>query len=67
MERPVISREFTITDIRKIRAYNYEMTKNMSPEEVRAYFRKGAEKVMQEMQQRKEEKERRKQERRNLI
>ena len=40
-----ISPDFTIEDIHKIRGYNYEMTKNMSKEDRRAYYRAGAERV----------------------
>ena len=38
-----ISPNFTIDDIHKIREYNYEMTKNMTKDDRRAYYRKGAE------------------------
>ena len=40
-----ISPNFTIEDIHKIREYNYEMTKDMSFEERRAYYKKGADEV----------------------
>lgn len=43
MEKPTISPHFTVEDIHKVREYNYEMTKNMSREERRAYYRKGSE------------------------
>jgi len=38
-----ISPNFTIEDIHKIRVYNYEMTKDMTATERRAYYKKGAE------------------------
>lgn len=38
MEKPVISPDFTIEDIHKIREYNYEVTKNMTLEEKLAYY-----------------------------
>ena len=37
-----ISPDFTLEDIRKIRDYNCEMTKNMNAEEKRAYYKKEA-------------------------
>jgi len=39
-----ISPDFTLEDIRKIRDYNYEMTKNMTPDVRRDYYRTEAEK-----------------------
>ena len=38
-----ISKDFTLEDIRKIRDYNYEMTKNMTSAERIDYYNKGAE------------------------
>ena len=38
MEKPVLSPDFTIEDIHKLREYNYEMTKNMTTEERRNYY-----------------------------
>ena len=38
MEKPVLSPNFTIEDIHKLREYNYEMTKNMTTEERRNYY-----------------------------
>jgi hypothetical protein len=56
MEKPKISKHFTINDIRKIREYNYQMTKNMTAEEERLYYRKGAEKIHAEIQRLREKK-----------
>jgi hypothetical protein len=42
MEKPVISPDFTIEDIHKIREYHYELTKDMSFEEVAAFYHEGA-------------------------
>jgi len=42
IEKPTISADFTVDDIHKIREYHYEITKSMSPEERRAYYRKRA-------------------------
>ena len=46
MNKPVISENFTIDDIHKIRQYNYELTKNMTFEERRAYYDEGAASVL---------------------
>lgn len=37
MKKPIISKDFTLEDIRKIREYNYEMTKNMTKKEKALY------------------------------
>ncbi len=37
-----ISPAFTIDDIHKVREYHYELTKDMSTEERRAFYKKGA-------------------------
>ena len=46
-----ISPNFTIEDIHKIREYNYEMTKDMSFEERRAYYKKGADEVQSHIEE----------------
>ena len=38
MEKPIISPNFTIEDIHKLREYNYYFTKDMTPEERRNYY-----------------------------
>ena len=38
-----ISPDFTLEDIRKIRDYTYEITKNMTTQELCDYYNKGAE------------------------
>ena len=38
MEKPVLSPDFTIEDIHKLRAYNFYLTKDMSPQERRNYY-----------------------------
>ena len=38
--KPVISPDFTIEDIHKIREYNYNITKDMTPQERRDYYNK---------------------------
>ena len=42
MNKPIISDNFTIEDIHKIREYNHEVTKKMSFEERRKYYANGA-------------------------
>jgi len=37
-----ISPAFTVEDIHKVREYHYEPTKNMTAEERRAFYKKGA-------------------------
>ena len=53
MEKPIISPDFTIEDIHKIREYNYEVTKNMSIEEKIAYYNTAGREVEEEIQKRK--------------
>lgn len=38
MERPILSLNFTIEDIHKLREYNYETTKNMTKQEKMDYY-----------------------------
>lgn len=40
MEKFIISPDFTIDDIRKIREYNYNIIKDMTPQEKRDYYNK---------------------------
>ncbi|MCL2497587.1 MAG: hypothetical protein FWF06_03120 [Symbiobacteriaceae bacterium] len=42
MEKPVLSPQFTVEDIGKLREWNYERTKNMTDEERRADLRHDA-------------------------
>ena len=53
----VISDDFTIEDIHKIREYNYEMTKDMSFEDRRAYYKEGAKPVLERIAKLKAERE----------
>ena len=53
MEKPIISPDFTIEDIHKIREYNYEVTKNMSIEEKIAYYNTAGREAEEEIQKRK--------------
>ena len=45
-----ISEDFTMEDIRKIRDYDYEMTKDMTPERRCAYYNEGAQSVIEEIE-----------------
>jgi len=45
--KPDISPDFTLDDIRKIRDYNYEMTKHMTLDELNEYIKKGASHVLE--------------------
>lgn len=45
-----ISLSFTVDDIHKVREYHYELTKNMSDEERRAFYKKGADEAEQKIQ-----------------
>ena len=38
MEKPILSDDFTIEDIHKLREYNYEMTKELSRKEKMDYY-----------------------------
>ena len=49
-----ISPNFTLEDIRKIRDYDYEMTKDMTREEVSAYYNKICKEAMDGFRQFKE-------------
>ena len=46
-----ISPDFTLEDIRKIRDYDYEMTKNMSNEDMIAYYNEGADILRKELKE----------------
>ena len=52
MNKLEISPDFTIDDIHKIREYNYEMTKDMSFEERRAYYNEGASEMKKYIEER---------------
>ena len=38
MEKPVLSLDFTIEDIHKLREYNYYLTKDMTPQERQNFY-----------------------------
>lgn len=49
LEKPVISKEFTIDDIHKIREYNYEITKDMTIDERINYINEKGKKIAREV------------------
>ena len=48
VNKPEISKDFTIDDIHKIREYNYEETKNLTVAEQAAYYKAKAEAFLKE-------------------
>ena len=50
MEKPVLSPNFTIEDIHKLREYNYEMTKHMTDEERMDYYNKRGREVQRKLE-----------------
>ena len=53
MSEPVVSEKFDIEDIRKIREYNSLRHIQMTPEEIIADTKKGAERIKRMLQERK--------------
>ena len=51
--KPVISPDFTIEDIHKIREYHYELTKDMTPQERMNFYNEGGKAFLREMEERK--------------
>lgn len=51
--KPVISPDFTIEDIHKLREYHYELTKDMTTQEKRDYYNKSGMEVHRQIQERK--------------
>jgi len=49
--KPIISPDFTIDDIHKIREWNYERRKDATTEELLADIRKGAERTRRRMEE----------------
>ncbi len=54
MEKPVLSPDFTIEDIHKVREYNYYLTKDMTKEEKMEYYNSAGTKVDEEITRRRE-------------
>ena len=51
MERPVLSSDFTIDDIHRMREYNYYFTKDMPPQERIDYYNKKGMAFQQEIEE----------------
>lgn len=51
MEKPVLSSDFTIDDIHKLREYNYYLTKDMTPQERMDYYNKKGRAFQQEIEE----------------
>lgn len=51
MEKPVLSPDFTIDDIHKLREYNYYLTKDMPPQERIDYYNKKGRAFQQEIEE----------------
>ncbi len=53
MKKPILSPDFTIEDIHKLREYNYYQTKDMTPQERMDYYNSRGMEVHREIQLRK--------------
>ena len=51
MKKPVLSPNFTIEDIHKLREYNYEITKDMTDKERMDYYNKRGREVQRKLDQ----------------
>ena len=51
MDKLIISPDFTIEDIHKIREYNYNITKDMTPQERRDFYNKWGMEVHKQIQE----------------
>lgn len=56
MEKPILSPNFTIDDIHKLREYNYYLTKDMTPQERMDYYNKKGRAFQQEIEESKMQK-----------
>ena len=50
MEKPVLSPNFTIEDIHKLREYNYEITKDMTDKERMDYYNNRGREVQRKLE-----------------
>lgn len=57
MEKPILSPDFSLDDIRKLRDYNSYRHNNMTPDEVMDDIQKGANEALEIMARLKKEKE----------
>ena len=53
MDKQILSPDFTIDDIHKLREYNYYQTKDMTPQERMNYYNKRGLEVHRKIQERK--------------
>lgn len=53
MEKPILSPDFTIDDIHKLREYNYYLTKDMTQQERQDYYNKRGMEIHRQIQERK--------------
>ncbi|MCM1156874.1 MAG: hypothetical protein NC300_01490 [Bacteroidales bacterium] len=53
MEKPILSPDFTIEDIHKLREYNYYLTKDMTNQEKMDFYNKRGMEVHKKIQERK--------------
>lgn len=56
MKRPVLSSDFTLEDIHKLREYNYYVTKDMTLQKRMAYYNKKGRAFQQEIEESKQQK-----------
>ncbi len=56
MEKPILSPNFTIEDIHKLREYNYHQTKNLNPQERMDYYNSKGLEIHKIIQERKSQK-----------
>ncbi len=54
MEKPVLSPNFTVDDIHRLREYNYEKTKDMTPEDRHGYYNDIGMEIHKMLQEKKE-------------
>jgi hypothetical protein len=53
MDKPELSKDFTVEDIHKIREYHYELTKDMTVEQRATFYHDGAREFEAYLQSRK--------------
>lgn len=54
MDKPVMSPDFTIDDIHRLREYNYEMTKQMNRQDKLDYYNNKGRTVLKKLEARKQ-------------
>ena len=53
MEKPILSDDFTIEDIHKLREYNYEKTKDLTRQEKMDYYNNKGKEFLKKLEQEK--------------